>query len=339
MDESEVELYKLQLSQVENALEGDPDNAELQELKKELENLIQLTKSLVHSGAGGSSSSTAPAPAPESLSDPEQSKSKGGSDVTASPQPLPPGSQAFVSLQSGSSAKGASNARVRGTFSTGQEVLARYSADNRFYPARIVAVAGDPANPTFTVVYKGYGNTEMLPATSLKSIQPHPPAPPPSSHDGFSSTPLPPPPAPPSSASTSHIGPSFPQPQPPPPPAPTETSSSSFAPPPPPPPSDTLPPPPPPPPPPPSDGPMDERALKKHRNEKKLQRREQKSAIQIEKAASWQKFASKATKNKTLKKSIFGTSDDPYAKVGISDAKKSANASASVPAKDTPSLG
>lgn len=62
---------------------------------------------------------------------------------------------------------------------------------------------------------------------------------------------------------------------------------------------------------------MDERALKKHRTEKKLARREQKSALQVEKAASWQKFASKATKNKTLKKSMFGTSDDPYAKVGV----------------------
>ncbi|SPO30284.1 related to splicing factor SPF30 [Ustilago trichophora] len=347
MDESELELYRLQLTQVSSALEGNPDNAELQELKKELENLIQLTQSLVQSDAAQPSSSIAStsvsasapalAPRPEPSSVHEQSKNTGGSHGVASP---PPGPQASVSVQDGSSARGASNARMRRAFSTGQEVLARYSADNRFYPARIVAVAGDPANLMFTVVYKGYGNTEMLPATSLKPIQPHPPAPAPvspsfdvSSSTHLSPPPSPSPPPPQSSASTSHIGPSFPQP--PPPPPPTETITSSYTPPPPPPPFNTLPPPPPPPA---TGGPMDERALKKHRNEKKLQRREQKSAIQIEKAASWQKFATKATKNKTLKKSIFGTSRDPYAKVGISDAKK-LNNSAGSGAKGPPSLG
>lgn len=58
---------------------------------------------------------------------------------------------------------------------------------------------------------------------------------------------------------------------------------------------------------------MDERAQRKHRNDKKLLRREQKTVAQLEKAASWQKFAQK----KTLKKSIFSTSEDPYAKVGV----------------------
>lgn len=117
MDDSELELYRTQLAQVEAALQADSENAELQTLRSELNNLIRLTESL----------------------DTRQPKDR-------NPQ------------------------RHETRFSTGQEVLARYSADAKFYPARIVAIAGPPDALIYTVVYKGYGNTEMLPSSSMKHI-------------------------------------------------------------------------------------------------------------------------------------------------------------------------
>lgn len=108
-----------------------------------------------------------------------------------------------------------------------------------------------------------------------------------------------------------------PPPPPPPPPVPFSTEATRA----------------PPPPPPPSLAAIDERAQRKHRNEKKLARREHKSAVQQQKASSWLKFASQASKNKALKPSIFSTSDDPYAKVGVN---KRAHAHANPPDKHAP---
>ncbi|GAC98358.1 hypothetical protein PHSY_005951 [Pseudozyma hubeiensis SY62] len=287
MDSSELELYKLQLSQVTTALEADPSNQDLTNLRDELTNLIQLTESLV-----GSTSGT----------------SQNGPSTT---QPN--------AIRKSDVGKRAEDARVR--FHSGQEVLAKYSADGKFYPAEIVAVL---ERGRVKVRYAGYGNEEVVQEKDVKAASTSGSAPPPPAAVPPSTEPAPPPP--PSHSTTSN---------PPPPPPPSAPDTSSHAPPPPLP-SSTLehpsPPPPPPssdpqppPPPPPSSSssdattyqPLDERAQRKHRNDKKLARREHKSLMQQEKTASWQKFASKATKNKTLKKSIFGTSDDPYAKVGV----------------------
>lgn len=47
MDETELETYQLQLSQVEESLVADPDNTELQDLAKELKELIDLTQQTI----------------------------------------------------------------------------------------------------------------------------------------------------------------------------------------------------------------------------------------------------------------------------------------------------
>ncbi|TRM66154.1 hypothetical protein BD626DRAFT_486872 [Schizophyllum amplum] len=44
MDKADLEQYQLQLSQVETALEADPSNAELSDLRNELKQLIDLTE-------------------------------------------------------------------------------------------------------------------------------------------------------------------------------------------------------------------------------------------------------------------------------------------------------
>ncbi|CBQ69725.1 conserved hypothetical protein [Sporisorium reilianum SRZ2] len=253
MDETELELYTLQLDQVASALAKDPANQDLVQLKAELENLIRLTRSLVEPATQDTASSSS------------SSQPRGTSDSSRA------GRQADTRAE-------------RCRYSVGQQVMARYSADGKLYPAVVEAIEG---GGRVRVRYEGYGNSEVLAESAVQASTSGPPPPhaPPPPPQASTATP-PPPPPPPSSAPL---------------PAPPPPSSTPY-----------------PPPPPPPTAPLDDRALRKHRNEKKLVRREHKSQVQQQKAASWQKFASKATKNKTLKKSIFGTSDDPYAKVGVS---------------------
>ncbi|GAK66673.1 uncharacterized protein PAN0_014c4896 [Moesziomyces antarcticus] len=235
MDAAELEAFETQLADTESALRSDPDNADLKALRDELVNLIQLSKSIPTDDAN-----EPPPPPPE-------------------PSPPPP-----PSAPSGSRMYAGPSQR----FTVGQQVNALYS-DRRWYPARIVSLSGDPANPLCTVVYTGYGNSETLPSSSLKPLpaQPQDPTPPP-----------------------------------------------------PPPPSDSALPPPPPPPEPRPPGPLDDKARKKMRTEKKIARREHQSAIAQAKATSWQNFSAKS---KSLpKNSMFRTSDDPYARVGISKSPK-----------------
>src|SRR5712671_313822 len=56
MDKESVETYQVQLSQVEIALAADPDNAELASLRSELQELINLTTSLISQSENATSS-------------------------------------------------------------------------------------------------------------------------------------------------------------------------------------------------------------------------------------------------------------------------------------------
>ncbi|PWY96888.1 hypothetical protein BCV70DRAFT_203355 [Testicularia cyperi] len=336
----ELELYNLQLAQVTQALASDPNNAELQTLKHELENLIQLTQSL----AGADSTST---PVPTSSTPPfaqtavassSQARVASASGSTSGPS-TPTIATATTTGTTTATAKGRKHGHA--PIRAGDEVQARYSADGKMYPARVVAVSGDPANPVYTVVYKGYGNTEMLTSdavlpSSSSSSSKSTPALNESSRSQSTSAPTltavgtgsgigPVPPATSSSSSFSDArfsslprgsesgfgthGTSFAGTPTPPPPPPEDSHPATHA--------HTSP-----------GGQRpdltarEEKARKKLKNEKKLLRREEKQAISIEKAATWQKFAAKATKKGSLRdpnKSIFRTSENPYARVGVSD--------------------
>jgi survival-of-motor-neuron-related-splicing factor 30 len=56
MDKESLETYQVQLSQVELALAGDPENAELISLRSELQELINLTTSLISQSESAASS-------------------------------------------------------------------------------------------------------------------------------------------------------------------------------------------------------------------------------------------------------------------------------------------
>ncbi|KAI8799505.1 hypothetical protein BJ742DRAFT_687147 [Cladochytrium replicatum] len=53
-------------------------------------------------------------------------------------------------------------------YSEGANVLAKYAADGKFYPATVLTVPEDPETEPYTITYKGYGNTESLFATEIK---------------------------------------------------------------------------------------------------------------------------------------------------------------------------
>ncbi|KAJ2890140.1 hypothetical protein GGI21_001161 [Coemansia aciculifera] len=62
MDASEIELYVTKLAEVELALSADPDNVELQTLKSEIEDLLQLSSQLQLPTAPNTAESTEPKP-------------------------------------------------------------------------------------------------------------------------------------------------------------------------------------------------------------------------------------------------------------------------------------
>ena len=57
-------------------------------------------------------------------------------------------------------------------FAAGDEIMAKYSGDGSYYPARVTSVGGSADNRVYSVVFKGYNNTELLTAAALKPLPP-----------------------------------------------------------------------------------------------------------------------------------------------------------------------
>lgn len=53
-------------------------------------------------------------------------------------------------------------------YAAGDECQAKYEGDGRFYDARIVSIAGSQHNPMYTILFKGYNETAIVTAESLK---------------------------------------------------------------------------------------------------------------------------------------------------------------------------
>ena len=133
MEKADLETYQVQLSQVELALEQDPNNTELSELKSELQQLIDLTKTAIAQQEAAASSSKA-----------EASRKAAAAVSAAATQ-----TKAFVA---------------------GDECLAKYSGDGQWYPARIASVGGSTENRQYSVMFKGYNTTELVNAAQLKAL-------------------------------------------------------------------------------------------------------------------------------------------------------------------------
>ncbi|KAI0652228.1 hypothetical protein C8Q79DRAFT_897766 [Trametes meyenii] len=130
MDKADLETYQVQLSQVELALSADAENQELISLRSELKELIELTQAAIAQQDAATSSS----------------KAEASKKVVAAT---------------------ASSSKV---WAAGDECLAKYSGDGQWYPARIASVGGSGDNRAYSVVFKGYNNTELVNAGQIKPL-------------------------------------------------------------------------------------------------------------------------------------------------------------------------
>jgi survival-of-motor-neuron-related-splicing factor 30 len=113
-------------------LEVDPDNVELNSLKTELEEYMDVLKTQI-----AELKSIVPKPASKSAKHPEE----------------------------------ASAATTPASFSVNDTVLARWvSGDKAFYPAKINSITGSSTNPVYLVTFKSYATVETLTAKDIRPI-------------------------------------------------------------------------------------------------------------------------------------------------------------------------
>jgi survival-of-motor-neuron-related-splicing factor 30 len=143
-----------QLETVQSSLQVDPDNTELQSLKAELEELINLTETSIAELKPAAPAKPAPVGRPKGPSRDEyasNNKSNFRSPTVEQSEESP--------------------APTPASFSVNEHVLARWtSGDNSFYPARITSITGSSSNPVYIVSFKSYGTVESLTAKDLKPI-------------------------------------------------------------------------------------------------------------------------------------------------------------------------
>lgn len=152
--EGEVKEYKLQLETVQLSLQNDPDNAELQSLQQELEEVISLTESAIAELKPQSE------PAPAAIPTPPLVKEKWSKENH-------PAYQAGYRKPEIESEETSASAR----FAVNDTVSARWkSGDGGFYTARITSITGSSSDPVYIVTFKNYGNTETLKAKDIKPL-------------------------------------------------------------------------------------------------------------------------------------------------------------------------
>lgn len=149
-------LYQ-QLETVQSGLQADPENAELQNLKTELEEVITLTDiaiaELKPASAPAISRKPSPPPVKEKWSKENHPAFQAGYRKPATPQsPM-------------------DDAQTSTTFSVNDNVLAKWvSGDKSFYPARITSITGSSSKPVYIVTFKSYATTETLSAHDIKPV-------------------------------------------------------------------------------------------------------------------------------------------------------------------------
>lgn len=149
----------MQLETVQSGLQADPENAELQNLKTELEEVITLTNIAIAELKPASASTPIatkkppPPPVKEKWSRENHPAFQAGYQrPIAPPSPL-------------------EEPQASTTFSVNDNVLAKWvSGDKSFYPARITSITGSSSKPVYIVTFKSYATTETLTAQDIKPI-------------------------------------------------------------------------------------------------------------------------------------------------------------------------
>ena len=151
--ESEVREYKLQLETVSLSLQNDPDNAELQGLAKELEEVITLSETTLAELKPPS----APAPATQPTPPPKEKWSKENHPAYQAGYRKPEVEE--------------EPSHTPTAINVNDTVLARWkSGDGAFYSARVTGVTGSKSNPIYTVRFQKYNTTENLSAKDIKPL-------------------------------------------------------------------------------------------------------------------------------------------------------------------------
>ncbi|KIN01474.1 hypothetical protein OIDMADRAFT_29136 [Oidiodendron maius Zn] len=152
--ENDVKEYRVQLEAVQLGLQADPENAELQELKTELEEVISLTEATIAELKPSSEPAVIPKKAPEPPVKEKWSREN---------------HPAFKKITSIPASTDELETPV--TFAVNDTVLAKWhSGDKGFYPARITSITGSSTAPVYIVKFKSYDTTETLRAKDIKPI-------------------------------------------------------------------------------------------------------------------------------------------------------------------------
>ncbi|AEO59033.1 hypothetical protein MYCTH_2306934 [Thermothelomyces thermophilus ATCC 42464] len=154
--EAERKEYENQLELVVTSLKDDPDNAELQALKGELEQMIQL---LDDSLAELKPKNEPPKAAPQKAPSPPPAEQKWSRE----------NHPAFKKAAPASEEKEKEAETI--TYQVNDNVMAKWlSGDKGFYPARITAVTGSSTAPIYTVKFKNYDTVETLRAKDIRPM-------------------------------------------------------------------------------------------------------------------------------------------------------------------------
>ncbi|KAB5566387.1 hypothetical protein GE09DRAFT_733937 [Coniochaeta sp. 2T2.1] len=174
--EEERKQYEEQLEIVAASLKDDPGNAELQALKDELDQMMQMIdESLAELKPPAAAAPTSHKPA--AFQQPPPSK------AAASLSPNPPQQQqekwsrenhpAFKkpTPPTPTSTHEEHKDEVVVVYQVNDTVLAKWvSGDKGFYPARITAVTGSSTKPMYTVKFKSYDTIETLGARDIRPV-------------------------------------------------------------------------------------------------------------------------------------------------------------------------
>ncbi|MCJ1359898.1 MAG: hypothetical protein MMC33_009901 [Icmadophila ericetorum] len=154
---AEVKEYRLQLETVQSGLQADPENAELLNLKIELEEVITLTETAI------AELKPEPAQALPKKPSPPLMKEKWSKENHPAFQPgykRPAAPQSPVE-----------EPQTPTTFAVNDTVMAKWkSGDKAFYPARITSITGSSSKPVYIVTFKSYATTETLSAHDIKPM-------------------------------------------------------------------------------------------------------------------------------------------------------------------------
>ncbi|KAG8754842.1 hypothetical protein FRC14_004606 [Serendipita sp. 396] len=159
MSAQDLETFQAQLEQVEQALKADPGNEELTQLASELKELISLTEQTLTTSRTTQTSKR---------KDPSSSTNATTTTTTTAATSANGASTAGTSKSSTSHPH-----QQQRTWSVGDDCLAKYSGDDKWYPARITFIGGSEEKRVYSVVFRGYNSTELVAASGLRKLPPN----------------------------------------------------------------------------------------------------------------------------------------------------------------------